>query len=207
MQLLAVSDPIRRGELWELNSASSVRYVRQAVRMRVADTIALRLTAQPIGEWRDALAAAAAARAATSAAEAAAVEEALAPAPGAEPGSDLLANIVAASMDASDGEGELTAAGREAGRQLSAAARVDAEFVAGQVVAPAEQAAAARALTDYERRRQRRKEYFEQQSGRNDTPFFAAVAALFLLPPAVILTWAWSSGLLASLDQFGPMLQ
>ncbi|KAL4458877.1 hypothetical protein ABPG75_013742 [Micractinium tetrahymenae] len=77
-QLLAVSDPIRRTEMWELNAQASLRYTRQAIRMRVADSIVLRLTAQPIREWAEVVAAQRAAAAAQRAQQAQQAQQAAA---------------------------------------------------------------------------------------------------------------------------------
>lgn len=168
-RLLAVSDPVRRGERWRLNGQSSLRYVRQAIRMRVADSIELQLTAQPIPEWRQAVEAArAAARAEAQPPQQPQAEEPPAPQPAAaeEEPQDLLSNIVRASMDASMDGGDaaaqdaaLTAAGVAAAQKLTVAEKLEQRYreQAGQ---PPE--GAARQQTDVERRRQRRKEYFEQ---------------------------------------------
>lgn len=175
-QLLAVSDPIRRGEFWQINGQSSLRYVRQAIAMRVADTIALQLTAQPIREWRRAVEASRAAQRAAA--------SALTPQPqlaADQPqDDDLLSNIVRASIDSSlgsldsfdsgdasassgtgsvDGDGPaLTAAGRAAAVKLTVAEKLEQRYIEGQAAADA----LAAQESDLERRKRRRKEYFEQ---------------------------------------------
>ncbi|PRW59574.1 hypothetical protein C2E21_1826 [Chlorella sorokiniana] len=215
-QLLAVSDPIRRGEFWQINGQSSLRYVRQAIAMRVADTIALQLTAQPIREWQRAIEASRAAQRAAAAALTPAPER-----PADQPqDDDLLSNIVRASIDSSlsvssldsfdasdaagsasaDGDGPaLTAAGRAAAAKLTVAEKLEQRYIEGQAAADA----LAAAESDLERRKRRRKEYFDQQSGRNDVPFFAGVVTLIALPPAVLLIWAISSGYLEEIDRYG----
>ncbi len=88
---------------------ASLRYTRQAIRMRVADSIVLRLTAQPIPEWADLVAAQRAAAAAeraplaqpasTAAARAAeeAVDDAAASGASVDVPDDLLTAIVQAA--------------------------------------------------------------------------------------------------------------
>lgn len=56
---------MRINEVWELNGLTSLKYVQQAVAGRAGETIAVRLTPEPVPEWRQA---AAAARAAVAAA-------------------------------------------------------------------------------------------------------------------------------------------
>ena len=177
-QLLAVSDPIRRGEFWQINGQSSLRYVRQAIAMRVADTIALQLTAQPIREWRRAVEAS---RAAQRAAASALTPQSQ-PAADQPQADDLLSNIVRASIDSSlgsldsfdagdanassgtgtiDGDGDgpaLTAAGRAAAAKLTVAEKLEQRYIEGQAAADA----LAAQESDLERRKRRRKEYFEQ---------------------------------------------
>lgn len=47
-RLLAVSDPVRRDEVWPLGDRSSLRYVRDALRMRRCDTVTLELAVDPM---------------------------------------------------------------------------------------------------------------------------------------------------------------
>lgn len=54
-QLLALSDPIRADETWKLNERASLRYVRDAVRMRRADYLVLELSVEPLREWEEAV--------------------------------------------------------------------------------------------------------------------------------------------------------
>ncbi|EFN53348.1 hypothetical protein CHLNCDRAFT_137078 [Chlorella variabilis] len=215
-QLLQVSDPIRPNEVWQLNESSSLRHVRQAVRMRVPDTITLLLSREPIPEWAQHVVAARAAAAAEreqtqdpgrqqqqQQGEAAAAGDS-----SAEAADDLLSAIVQAassgeSMDSGD-EGGASAGGRGG---LTVAEKLEAQYRQQQEAeggAP-EAAQAWQALTALEKRQKRRKEYFEQASERNDGPFFAGVAALFVLPPAIILLAASASGYLDSLDMYGAM--
>lgn len=180
-QLLAVSDPIRRGEFWQINGQSSLRYVCQAISMRVAETITLQLTAQPIREWRRAVEAS---RAAQRAAAAALTPQPQAPA-GQPQDDDLLSNIVRASIDSSMGSLDsfdsgdassssaaasgdsseagpgLTAAGRAAAAKLTVAEKLEQRYIEGQAAADA----LAAQESDLERRKRRRKEYFEQVRG------------------------------------------
>lgn len=118
-QLLAVSDPIRAGEIWDIGGLASLRYVRQAVEGRAMDTIAVRLTPDPAPEW---LQAAASARAVVAAAGGAtsAEGEALTAAERAE----LLAQL--SSMDAS-AQGAKKAAREEKLEQRAALERENRE--------------------------------------------------------------------------------
>ena len=185
-QLLSVSDPVRREEHWALNGQSSLRYVRQAIAMRVADTIDLTLSPEPLADWRRAIEATRAAeRAAADALEqqAAALQADEAEQQRQPEPDDLLSNIVKASMDASasfdeaasNGNGSssgsasagLTPAGAELQRRLTVAEKLEAEYQRQQAEASASGGSmdggpTPRQLTDLERRRQRRKEYFEQ---------------------------------------------
>ena len=172
-QLLAVSDPIRRGEFWQINGQSSLRYVRQAIAMRVADSIALQLTAQPIPEWRRAVEAARAADRAAAAALTPAAQGA--PPRGGQQQDDLLSNIVRASIDSSldsedaeDAAGSgggaaapgpaLTAAGMAAAAKLTVAEKLEQRFIEGQAAS----GSLAAQESDLERRKRRRQEYFDQ---------------------------------------------
>ncbi|KAK9811321.1 hypothetical protein WJX72_001761 [[Myrmecia] bisecta] len=47
-KLLAISDPIRYTEMMKLNDAPSIRFVREALRLRRAETIDLVLTSKPL---------------------------------------------------------------------------------------------------------------------------------------------------------------
>ena len=172
-QLLQVSDPIRPNEVWQLNESSSLRHVRQAVRMRVPDTITLLLSREPIPEWAQHVVAARAAAAAEreqtqdpgrqqqqQQGEAAAAGDS-----SAEAADDLLSAIVQAassgeSMDSGD-EGGASAGGRGG---LTVAEKLEAQYRQQQEAeggAP-EAAQAWQALTALEKRQKRRKEYFEQ---------------------------------------------
>ena len=169
-QLLAVSDPVRRGESWRLDGNSSLRYVRQAVRMRVAETITLLLTAEPIPEWGAAVAAAREAQRTAAQPSVQPVQELSQEVQ--QGNNDLLSNIVKASMDASydysDDDGASfssssndVAAGQEAGKQqLTVAQRLEAEYQASAGAAQEAQSV----MSDVERRQRRRREYFDQVS-------------------------------------------
>lgn len=49
--MLAISDPIRAGETWELDGKSALKYVQQAIRGRGLDTLTLRLTTGTAPEY------------------------------------------------------------------------------------------------------------------------------------------------------------
>lgn len=53
---MAISDPIRATEVWELNQLASLKYVRQAVSGRAGETINVRVTEDTAPEWKQALA-------------------------------------------------------------------------------------------------------------------------------------------------------
>lgn len=170
-QLLSLSDPIRAGETWPLNERVSLRYVRDAIRMRRAPYIALELSAEPLPLWDQ------------PPQDGAALGDPSASSSDAE--SELL---VALAADASASASSMNSMDGGSGSEGTIGERLERR-----------QKQAAGGMTDLERRQRRRKEYFEQSSGRNDAPFFAAVAAAFLLPAVVILGVAASTGYLDSL--------
>lgn len=135
-QLLAVSDPVRRNEMWRLDGNSSLRYTRQAIRMRVAGDIVLELTAAPIPEWREAVEAAGAAEQAARQAEEGAGEQQEASA--------------AAEQQAA----------KEEGQGAASPSVEEGEETMAEVLAQR-----ATLLSDVQRRRARRKAYFEQVRG------------------------------------------
>jgi hypothetical protein len=169
LQLLAVSDPIREHETWPLVEGSSLRYVRDAVRMRRSATITLALSSQPIPEW-------------TAAGDAPAAAAAARDGGGGGGGSSFLDAIV------SDGESSSDEGVAREGRGMTIAEQLERRH--------AQQEGAATAAAA---RMQRRRDYMEEAGGRNDGPFFAGVAALFVLPALVILGVAASSGYLDTL--------
>lgn len=50
-QLLAISDPIRAGDMWELDGKSALKYVQQAIRGRGLESTTVRVTTQPAPEY------------------------------------------------------------------------------------------------------------------------------------------------------------
>ncbi|KAL4443687.1 hypothetical protein ABPG75_011424 [Micractinium tetrahymenae] len=118
-QVLAVSDPIRAGEIWDIGGLASLRYVRQAVEGRALDTIAVRLTTDPAPEWQQAAAAARATVAAAGGATSTEGEQLTA-----DERAELLAQL--ASMDAS-AQGAKKAAREEKLEQRAALERENRE--------------------------------------------------------------------------------
>lgn len=175
-QLLAVSDPVRRTEMWDLNAQASLRYVRQAIRMRVSESIELKLSAAPIPEWQQVVTArraAATAAAAPPAAQQQQPDDAAASGASMDSaGDDLLSAIVqeaealrsGSSFDAADSAARsaATAPTSAAAGALTVADRLAAKYAAEQAGEAGEAPQRERALTDLERRQRRRKEYFEQ---------------------------------------------
>ncbi|PSC72910.1 seed maturation family [Micractinium conductrix] len=51
-QLLALSDSLRQGEIWEFNSLASLKYTKQMIDGRAGPTIQVRLTPDPVEEWQ-----------------------------------------------------------------------------------------------------------------------------------------------------------
>ncbi|KAI3436164.1 hypothetical protein D9Q98_002221 [Chlorella vulgaris] len=207
--LLEISDPIRPREMWKLDESSSLQYVREALRMRVPQTTTLLLSAQPIPEWGQAVAAARAA--AVQAAQPVVDEQVLqeeaavssTPAVPQEEEGDLLTNIALAvsSGESFDDASEQASAGNgAAGGQLTVAEKLEQRYQQQQEEGAAA-AAATQQPTAQEKRQQRRKEYFDQDTKRNDGPFFASVALLFILPPAIILIAAFATGYLDQLAE------
>jgi predicted metalloprotease with PDZ domain len=51
-KLVAISDPNLEDVVWELDSTSSLRFVRDALRMRIPDTITLEVEKGPVSRSR-----------------------------------------------------------------------------------------------------------------------------------------------------------
>lgn len=171
-QLLALSDPIRAEDVWTLNERASLRYVRDAIRMRRTAFIKLEITAAVLSEWQDL-------ESATSASDTSDNEG--------EQEMDLL-TAVAAEAAASMGS-------------VSGSIDISPSTTPGTIGErlARKQSASNKGMNDLEKRKARRKEYFEQTTDRNDAPFFAGLLAAFVLPPLAILIYASQSGYLDSL--------
>lgn len=184
-QLLALSDPIRQDEVWSLNERVSLRYVRDALRMRRCDTLALELSLEP--------------RAAAAASD---------PDPAGDPGGPRAgaatgAEQAAGQRDAAEGSGGLIEALEQAASRgeapggsvpaepLSIGQRLELQRMQQQAQQPA--------LAASEHRTRRKREYLETTTQRNDAPFFAGLLLLFVVPAAVILGVAASTGYLDTL--------
>lgn len=177
-QLLSLSDPIRPQERWTLNDRASLRYIRDAVRMRRAPFIMLELSLTPLREWQD-------------------------DNEGAVYTSESDSNE---SETVGEEQDLLSAVAAEAAANLSPISSLDSMDLPGSTAPGTIGERLQRnynksntGMTDVERRVEKRKEYFEQSSNRNDAPFFAAVLAAFLLPAFIILGIASSSGYLDAL--------
>jgi len=188
-QLYSLSDPIRPSETWIVNDRASLRYVRDAVRMRRASFIMLELSRVPLKEWLDekedsGLPSSLASYTSESDAEA--------PPPAREP--DLLSAVAAEAATASSGNLsssdsiDLPGSSRTAAAAGTIGERLQRNYKKSNS-----------GMTDLEKRVSKRKEYFEQTKTRNDTPFFLGVLAAFLLPALIILGVASASGYLDSL--------
>ncbi|KAL4423193.1 hypothetical protein ABPG77_000326 [Micractinium sp. CCAP 211/92] len=216
-QLLAVSDPVRRTEMWELNPQASLRYTRQAIRMRVADSIVLRLTAQPIPEWADLVAAQRAAAAAeraplaqpasTAAARAAeeAVDDAAASGASVDVPDDLLTAIVQAaeaersgsSFDEASSLPLASASPTTSGSSVETAASPASEgrplTVAERLQAEyaarqaGEEGAAPQRQLTDLERRQRRRKEYFEQAGQRNDAPFFATVAAFFVVPPALI--------------------
>eukprot|EP00887_Chlorella_sp_A99_P006478 scaffold3.g6478.t1 len=177
LQVLEISDPIRLTERWPLDERVSLKFVRQALQMRRADTIDLVLA--PLGDTP-----------ADGAAQVAGVLEAEVTAAAVVPGAAGVSfddNTTADLLTAVTGSGQPPA-------PCTLGERLAAEY-------EKQQRAEEVAVTALERRIRRRKERLEAESQRSNGGVFAGVFALFLLPPLAILGWAWASGYLDQLQQ------
>ena len=179
-QLLEVSDPIRRGERWELNDRVSLRFVRDAIRMQRGASIEFFLSAEPIPDAAEADWAAQQAAAAAEVAAAAAATSSF----------DNAATS-GASFDEGDLLSRIAGEGGGAAPPGTIAERLEAQYASRQ--------AEDGRLTALERRVKARQAYMEEADARDDGPFFAGLAAAFLLPALVILGVAASSGYLDKL--------
>lgn len=171
LRLTAISDPIRRNEVWKLQDRPSLKNIRELLKMRSADTIQLEF--EP---W-----------------------DGVMPAPGVERGNRISvtsssgnsasastsASVAGSALSSVDGAGGAAAADESIGERLAR------EYAAAS--------ASGRTVTAVQQRQQRRQERMELDAARDDRPFLLGVFALFVLPPLVILLVAWKSGYLDSL--------
>jgi len=202
-RLLALSDPIREGEVWEVGArpgaTPSLGRIRDALRMRRSRTVRL------VFETRRETAAAAAAAAAEAFLSLSA-QTATPPPPAPSSSAESTLDDLLGTRDEEDGaEGRAprrraAAAAAAGGAAAAAAAGGAAGMTVGERMAAqqARQLAAERDLAD---RRARRRAYLGEQDARatgggGGTRFLLGAAAAFVLPAAVILVWAWAAGLL-----------
>ncbi len=191
-QLFSLSDPIRPQETWFLNDRASLRYIKDAVRMRRAPFIMLELSSGPLKEWveeKQGSGLPSPLNSYTSESDADPEEEK----------DDLLSAVAAqaaataasslSSSDSMDLDGNTTSSGTSSGGTSTIGDRLQRNYNKSNS-----------GMTDLEKRVNRRKEYFDQTSTRNDTPFFLGVLAAFLLPAVIILGIASSSGYLDALE-------
>lgn len=170
LRLTAISDPIRRSEVWRLQDRPSLKNVRELLKMRSADTIELEFV-----EWDGPL-----------------------PGGGVEAGGGMMRTATSSSgssaMSSTSGSVMASADGSDAAGGVpgeSIGERLAREYAAA--------AATGRTPTAVEQRQKRRQERMELDAARDDRPFLLGVFALFVLPPLVILLVAWQSGYLDSL--------
>lgn len=170
-QLLAISDPVRP-DIWPLNERASLRYVRDAIRMRRGELITLVVSEDIIEEVRLMMDDSDTISTATSSSE---------------------ASIISSSDDdnglqqSNENDGGAISP-TSSGSGLSIADKLEQQYDSSN-----------RTMTAYERRMVARKERMEQVSTRNDAPFFAGLLALFLVPALGILWYASASGYLDAL--------
>jgi len=172
-RLLAISDPIRdNGPLWTLNDRASIRFVRDALRLRTSGTITIVVTSDrevelekilPVGD----------ASSSTSRSN------------NNEDGSAVAAAAAATSQSTSGSNLSVD-------RSLTIGEKMELEWKGKEAQIQQQKSA-------YEKRVARRQGYFEEASGRDDSTFFAYVCAAFLLPAAGILAVAFLSGYLDKL--------
>ena len=181
MQLLALSDPIQPDITWSLSDSASLRYIRDAVRMRRADYMLLEVTVEPVIQAGN-------------------YEVTDAPDAEKESGSDQeiqsdgfdrenydLLSAIANSIEATPEEGS-----ESQRRPGTIGERLQQKY---------DESSATPGMTALERRMARRKKYMAQVSERNDSPFFAWLLAAFVLPALCILAVAASTGYLDSLSR------
>eukprot|EP00191_Tetraselmis_sp_GSL018_P008669 CAMPEP_0177600636 /NCGR_PEP_ID=MMETSP0419_2-20121207/13770_1 /TAXON_ID=582737 /ORGANISM="Tetraselmis sp., Strain GSL018" /LENGTH=298 /DNA_ID=CAMNT_0019093725 /DNA_START=295 /DNA_END=1191 /DNA_ORIENTATION=- len=175
-RLVAISDPVRNGELWELNERASLRFVRDSLQMRVSGRITLVVELPDPGD-------AATSSPGLTSQEAAA--EASAGAPGRISTGDRIALLTMSSEDEEDQD----AGGRSTEEQER----------------QQQQQRRRRQRSEVEMRIQARKDYLGEVSQRDDTGFFLGLAAAIVLPAATILAIAYASGYLDALQRSAPM--
>lgn len=179
MQLLALSDPIQPDLTWSLSGSASLRYVRDAVRMRRADYILLEVTREPVAQGN---------YDATDAQDS-----------NTDSNSDQNERYNGSNTDNYDFLSAIASSieSDEEGLESQRRSRTIGERLQKQY----EESSIKPATTALERRISRRKDYMTQVTKRNDVPFFAWLLAAFLLPALCILAVAASSGYLEALSQ------
>jgi hypothetical protein len=176
-QVLSVSDPIRFRETWQLNEMVSLRYIKDAIRMRRSETIQLSFSRGTLPGWQP-----------TSAGQG----QASTPMPASV--FDWPLDDAAASGGSFDEAPQMLLGGEgQEAKGLTMAGKLERSY-------KEKAAAQRRQATVVEGRIKRRQEYMDQVAERNDTPFFAGLFLLFVLPAAGILLWAVSSGYLDKLS-------
>lgn len=183
-RLIALSDPVRQQELWQLNERASLRFVRDAFRMRRTAMVTLVVTPAPL-----------------LLADMQAVEQArsavLVDSSSSGPSSS---EEVSGGWASGSSSGAAWAAGgvEESVRLVGLKFERQPGMTIGQQL-EAQYRSARPAVSASQQRIQRRQEYMTQVSTRNDSSFFALVGALVLGPVLLILGIAYGSGYLDSL--------
>jgi hypothetical protein len=171
-RLLAISDPIRdNGPLWTLNDRASIRFVRDALRLRTSGTITIVVTSDRVVELEKILP----------------VGDASSSTSRSNNNEDGSAVAAAAATSQST-----SSSSSSVDRPLTIGEKMELEWKEKETQIQQQKSA-------YEKRVARRQGYFEEASGRDDSKFFAYVCAAFLLPAAGILAVAFLSGYLDKL--------
>lgn len=174
-KLLAISDPIRdNGPLWTLNDRASIRFVRDALRLRTSSNVTIVVTSEVVE-----------------------LEKTLSVGSASSSSSSSTSSSCSSSDNDDDGSAaastsQSTSSSLSIDRPLTIGERMELEWREKEGQIQQQKSA-------YEKRVARRLGYFEEASGRDDSVFFAYVGAAFLLPAAGILAVAFFSGYLDKL--------
>ena len=195
LQLLALSDPIRAEECWTLNERVSLRYVKDAVRMRRLDFIKFEFSSAPLvttptTEEEEEVSVSVSAQGAVEVVE--------------EEETDLLSAIAVEAAAAAAASSSSNSSSHEDGHLSTRTTTTTTTTTTTETIGERLERNYRKdnaGLTDLERRVAKRKEYFEQSSERNDSLFFAGVFAAFFLPALTILGVAVYTGYLDTLAE------
>lgn len=158
------------GGLWELNDRPSLRFVRDALRMRRHNTVEIVFEVDDV---------------------------ALAPSNTLTAQAPSSASSPANAASSSDSGSSVSSVDVQS-PTADAASNDSTAPTIGELMAAKQAAAEAKGMrkSDVVKRMERRAAYLEQVGQRNDSPYLAGAVALFVLPSLVILGWAYFSGYL-----------